>query len=51
MQRKINIKSIIFKNKEFKIKQINDNENGIKFHLQEEFKDYFPGSIYSNNTY
>lgn len=51
MQRKINIKSIIFKNKEFEIKQISDNENGIKFHLQKEFKDYFPGSIYSNNTY
>ena len=51
MQRKINIKSILFKNKEFEIKQINDHENGIKFYLQEEFKDYFPGSIYLNDTY
>lgn len=51
MQRKIKIKSIIFKNNEFEIKQINDQENGIKFYLQEEFNDYFPGNIYSNNTY
>ena len=51
MQRKINIKSILFKNEEFEIKQINDHENGIKFYLQEEFKDYFPGSIYLNDTY
>lgn len=51
MQRKINIKSIMFKSNEFKIKQINDSENGIKFYLQEEFKKYFPGTVDSSDTY
>jgi len=51
MQEKIDIKSIIFEDHEFKVKQISDSEDGIKFYLQKEFEEYFPGIVCSNNTY